>query len=151
MESNRFGGNSKLFLFGMFCLVTSLGLFFFSLYLLPYFFWELSYNIPDFVLNMLAMYQDDYHYTSAGSKTVVWLIFFIPCAITGLISYFVSRHLDNQMYGNELSTHVDEEKPSGELQKQIKESASFGGKLLGLMIAIVVVILLLQYFIQSTV
>ncbi len=97
------------------------------------------------------MYQDDYHYTSAGSKTVVWLIFFIPCVITGLISYFVSRHLDNQMYGNELNPNVDEGKSSVEIQKQLKESASFGGKILGLMIAIVVVILLLQYFIQSTV
>jgi hypothetical protein len=96
------------------------------------------------------MYQDDYHYTSAGSKAVVWFIFFIPCAITGLISYFVSHHLDKQIYGNELPPQTNEGKSTAEIQKELKESASFGGKILGLMIAIVVVILLLQYFIQST-
>lgn len=149
MEYDRFGGNSKLFFFGITCLVISLGLFFFSLYILPYFIWELSYNIPDFILNLLAMFQDDYHYTSAGSKTIVWLMFFIPCVITGLISYFVSRYLDKKMYETE-TTPIEEEKPEGEVQREIKESASLGGKILGLMIAIVVIILLLQYFMQFT-
>lgn len=151
MEYERFGGSSKLFLFGIICLVISLGLLFFSLYILPYFLWELSYNVPDFILDLLAKYQDEYRYTSAGSKTVIWLMFFIPCVITGVISYFVSRHLDNKMYGIEEPPQEESERAPGEMQKQIKESASLGGKILGLMIAIVVVILLLQYFVSSTV
>lgn len=148
MESNRFGGNNKLFIFGMLCLAISLGLFIFSLYLLPYFIFEWSYNVPDFILNLLAMYQDDYQYSSAGSKTVVWLLFFVPCVITGLISYFISRYFDNKMYG--IPASEEPEKSSIDLKKEIKESASIGGKILGLMVAIVVVILLLQYFVQST-
>lgn len=148
MESQHFGANNKLFIFGMICLVISLGLFFFSLYILPYFIWELGYQIPDFVLNLLAMYQDDYQYSSAGSKTVVWLLFFVPCVITGLICYFVTRHLDNVKFN---TTPVESENSDGELQKQIKESASLGGKILGLMIAVVILVLLLQYFIKSTV
>lgn len=151
MEYERFGGNSKLFLFGIICMVISLGLLFFSLYILPYFLWELSYNVPDFILDLLAKYQDEYRYTSAGSKTVVWLIFFVPCVITGVISYFVSRHLESKMYGIEEPPQEESEKAPGEMQKQIKESASLGGKILGLMIVIVVVILLLQYFVSSTV
>lgn len=150
MEYDRLGGNNKLFFFGIICLVISIGLFFFSLYLIPYFLWEWGYDIPDFILNMLATYQDDYHYTSAGSKTVVWLIFFIPALITGLISYFVSRHLDNQMYGTGAPPAEEQEKASGEVQKQIKESAGLGGKILGLMILVVVLLFLLQYFVQST-
>lgn len=150
MEQNRFGGNDKLFLCGMLCLAISLGLLFFSLYILPYFIWEWSYDIPDFILNLLAMYQDDYHYSSATSKTIVWLIFFIPCVLTGLVSYFISRYFDKKMYGPEINPQEDQEKPAGELQKQIKESASLGGKILGLMVVIVVLIFLLQYLIQST-
>ncbi len=150
MEYDRLGGNTKLFIFGVICLVISLGLLFFSLYILPYFIWELGYNMPDFVLNMLAMYQDDYHYTSAGSKTIVWLIFFIPCVITGFISYFISNYLDKQTYGSEIMPEP-QQRPAGEIPQQIKESASLGGKILALMILIVVVLLLLQYFVQLTV
>ncbi|USQ12858.1 hypothetical protein J2N86_09085 [Legionella lytica] len=150
MEQNRFGGHDKLFIFGMICLTTSLGLFFFSLYILPYFLFEWSYNIPDFILDLMAKYQDDYQYTSAGSKTVIWLMFFIPCLITGIISYYISRYFDNQMYGPEINPEEEQDKQPGELQKQIKESASLGGKILALMIVIVVLIFLLQYVIQST-
>ncbi len=150
MEQKRFGGHDKLFIFGMICLTISLGLFFFSLYILPYFLFEWSYNIPDFILELLAKYQDDYQYTSAGSKTIIWLMFFIPCVITGIISYFISRYFDQQMYGPEINPEEEPEKQPGELQKQIKESASFGGKILALMIVIVVLIFLLQYLIQST-
>jgi hypothetical protein len=151
MEYERFGGNSKLFIFGIICLVISLGLLFFSLYILPYFLFEWSYNIPDFILNLLAKYQDDYHYTLAGSKFVVWMMFFVPCVITGLISYFITRHLESKMYGPDITPVEEQPQNEGEIQKQIKESASLGGKIIGLMIAIVVVILLLQYFVQSTV
>lgn len=150
MEYDRMGGNNKLFIFGVICLVTSLGLLFFSLYLLPYFIWELSYNVPDFILGFLATLQDDYHYSSAGSKTVVWLGFFVPCVITGIISYFVSHYLDNKIPGIAPEVEPEQEKPEGETQKQIKESASLGLQILGLMVIIVVAILLLQYFVQST-
>ncbi|CAM4494445.1 MAG: hypothetical protein LEGION0403_FIIPPAGN_00504 [Legionella sp.] len=150
MEPNRFGGHNKLFIFGMICLTTSLGLFFFSLYLLPYFFFEWSYNIPDFILDLMAKYQDDYQYTAAGSKTLIWLMFFIPCLITGIISYFISRYFDQQMYGPEINPEKEQNKQPGELQREIKESATLGGKILGLMIVIVVLIFLLQYVIQST-
>lgn len=149
MEYDRLGGNNKMFLFGIICLVISLGLLFFSLYILPYLIWELSYGVPDFILTFLAKFEDDYHYSVATSKTLVWLIFFIPCLVTGLISYFVSRYLDKKMYGEELGIPPAPEKPAGEVQRQIKESASLGGKILALMICIVVVILLLQFVIQS--
>lgn len=150
MEYDRLGKNSKVFFFGITCLVVSLGLFLFCLYILPYFIWELSYNIPDFILDLLAKLQDSYHYTSMGSKTIIWLLFFIPCIITGLISYFVSHYIDSQ---NGLEpTVVEQEKLDGaQIKKEIKESASLGLKIFGLMVVIVVAILLLQYLAQSTV
>jgi ATP/ADP translocase len=149
MESSRFGEHNKLFIFGMICLATSLGLFIFCLYILPYFIWELGYNIPDFILNLLAKYQEDYHYSSAASKTIVWFLFFIPCIITGIISYFISRYFDKQV--SDEPTTTAEEKSNAELKKQMRESVSLGGKILGLMMIIIMLILLLQYFIESTV
>lgn len=151
MEQDRFGRNSKLYILGMICLVLCLGLFFFSLYILPYLAWGLNYNVPDVVLTLLSSLQDDYNYTVGASKLIVWLIFFVPGIITGLISYFVSNYIDNNIYRSELNLEEDQENPpSKQIGKEIKESAGFGLKILGLMILIVIVIFLLQYLIQAT-
>ncbi|HHF7365482.1 TPA: hypothetical protein ACPSKY_000578 [Legionella bozemanae] len=151
MEQDRFGSNSKLYILGMICLVLCLGLFFVSLYILPYLAWGLNYNVPDMVLTMLSSLQDDYNYSVGASKLIVWLIFFVPCVITGLISYFVSNYIDNNLYKSELNVEEESENlPHKQIGKEIKESAGFGLKILGLMILIVIVIFLLQYLIQAT-
>lgn len=151
MEQDRFGSNSKLYILGMICLVLCLGLFFFSLYILPYLAWGLNYNVPDFVLDLISSFQDNYNYTDGASKLITWLIFFVPCVITGLISYFVSNHIDNNLYKSELKPEIEEEAPpTKHIGREIKESAGFGLKILGLMIVIIIAIFLLQYLIQAT-
>jgi p-aminobenzoyl-glutamate transporter AbgT len=150
MEQDRFKMNSKLYVLGMICLVLSLGLFFLSLYILPYLIWQLHYKMPTFILDLLAKFEDDYNYSIRASRFIVWLLFFIPSLITGCISYFVSNYIDNQIYepkANEFEDQVS----SQEVGKEIKESASFGLKILGLMVLIVIIILLLQFVIQFTV
>lgn len=151
MEQDRFSSNSKLYILGMICLVLCLGLFFFSLYILPYLAWGLNYNVPAIILDLLSSLQDDYNYSVGASKVIAWLIFFVPSMITGLISYFVSNYIDNNLYKSELNTKEEQETPpSKQIGKEIRESAGFGLKILGLMILIVLVIFLLQYLIQST-
>ncbi|KTD00312.1 hypothetical protein OQJ19_16245 [Fluoribacter gormanii] len=152
MEQDRFSSNSKLYILGMICLVLCLGLFFFSLYILPFLAWGLNYNVPEVILTLLSSLQDDYNYTVGASKLIVWLIFFVPGLITGLISYFVSNYIDNNIYKSELNIKEEQESPSTkQIGKEIKESAGFGLKILGLMILIVIAIFLLQYLIQITV
>ncbi|WP_131794562.1 hypothetical protein [Fluoribacter gormanii] len=151
MEQDRFSSNSKLYILGMICLVLCLGLFFFSLYILPFLAWGLNYNVPEVILTLLSSLQDDYNYTVGTSKLIVWLIFFVPGLITGLISYFVSNYIDNNIYKSELNIKEEQESPSTkQIGKEIKESAGFGLKILGLMILIVIAIFLLQYLIQIT-
>ncbi|MBN9231620.1 MAG: hypothetical protein BGO90_08545 [Legionella sp. 40-6] len=148
---NNLRGNNKLFLFGMACMVLSLGLFLFSLYLIPFFLWEWAYNIPGFILDMVEKFQEDYGYSPAMSKFLVWLIFLIPSLITGFISYLISHWLDREVYGIENPPIYEEPRAPGEIRREIKESASFGGKILGLMIIIVIALFLLQYCAQSTI
>ncbi|PWY55265.1 hypothetical protein DGG96_12420 [Legionella qingyii] len=151
MEQDRFSSNSKLYILGMICLVFCLGLFFFSLYILPFLAWGLNYNVPEVIMTLLSSLQDDYNYSVGSSKFIVWLIFFVPSLITGLISYFVSNHIDNNLYKSELNIKEEQESPpSKQIGKEIKESAGFGLKILGLMILIVIAIFLLQYLIQIT-
>ncbi|WP_454783683.1 hypothetical protein [Legionella sp. WA2024007413] len=151
MEQDRFSQNSKLYILGMICLVLCLGLLFYSLYLLPYLAWGLNYNVPEMVMTLLSSLQDDYNYTVGQSKLIVWLMFFVPSLITGLISYFVSNHIDNNLYKSELKPQEEQENPpSKQIGKEIKESAGFGLKILALMILILMAIFFLQYLIQVT-
>lgn len=122
------------------------------MYILPFLAWGLNYNVPEVILTLLSSLQDDYNYTVGASKLIVWLIFFVPGLITGLISYFVSNYIDNNIYKSELNIKEEQESPSTkQIGKEIKESAGFGLKILGLMILIVIAIFLLQYLIQITV
>jgi ATP/ADP translocase len=148
MEPDRFQRYQKLYIFGIICLLLCLTFLFLAVYILPFLIWELNYNIPSFITFFLANLQDSYDYTSSGSKLLLESIFWGMALITGLISYFVSNYIDNQIY--EIKPVIDEEEVkqhSLEVKKEIKESTNLGLKILGLMVIIVVAILLLQYLI----
>ncbi|AUH73092.1 hypothetical protein [Legionella sainthelensi] len=150
MEQDRFSHNQKLYILGMVCLLLSLGLFVFSLYIIPFFIWDLNYNVPYFILALLNLFQEEYNYSVEASKVIVWFIFFIPSIVTGLISYVVSNYIDNQIYKAEQKN----EENQGNLYRQEKrimrrESVAFSLKILGLMILFIFLIFLLHYLIQS--
>ncbi|WBV71448.1 hypothetical protein PGH42_17520 [Legionella pneumophila] len=126
-------------------------LFFFSLFIMPFLIWELHYNVPDFVSNMIAYLEDTYYYSSPVSKTLVWLTFFIPCLITGYFSYYISCSIDKKNLLKD--ANIDEEQSkeiSSVTNEQIKESASLGFKILILMAAIILIIFILQEFVKFT-
>ncbi len=143
--------NSKLFVMGVICLIIFLVLFFFSMFIMPFLIWELHYNVPDFVSNMIAYLEDTYYYSSPVSKTLVWLTFFIPCLITGYFSYYISRSIDKKNLLKD--ANIDEEQSeeiSSVTSEQIKESANLEFKILILMVAIILIIFLLQEFVKFT-
>ncbi|HAU0830353.1 TPA: hypothetical protein JBH46_14910 [Legionella pneumophila] len=150
MEHSWYDNNSKLSVMGIICLIIFLVLFFFSLFIMPFLIWELHYNVPDFVSNMIA-YLEDTYYSSPVSKILVWLTFFIPCLITGYFSYYISRSIDKKNLLKD--ANIDEEQSkeiSSVTNEQIKESASLGFKILILMAAIILIIFLLQEFVKFT-
>ncbi len=98
MEHSGYDNNGKLSIMGIICLIIFLVLFFFSVFIMPFLIWELHYNVPDFVSNMIAYLEDTYYYSSSVSKTLVWLTFFIPCLITGYFSYYISRSIDKKKF-----------------------------------------------------
>ncbi|HAT8180835.1 TPA: hypothetical protein JA361_15640 [Legionella pneumophila] len=151
MEHSWYDNNNKLFVVGIICLIIFLVLFFFSMFIMPFLIWELHYNVPDFVSNMIAYLEDEYYYSSPASKTFVWLTFFIPCLITGYLSYYISRHIDKKNLLKEASIDEEQSKAaSSATNEQIKESASLGFKILILMVAIILIIFLLQEFVKFT-
>lgn len=148
MEYDRFANNSKLYILGMVCLVLSLGFLFFSLFILPYLIWQLNYHVPGFILSLLNMMEESYNYSVGASKLIVWLLFFVPGLVTGYVSYFVTNYIDNTIY--HIKTQTEEDREHKEIGKEIKESAGLGFKILGLMVFFIIIILLVEYLIQST-
>ncbi|KGP63817.1 membrane protein [Legionella norrlandica] len=148
MQGNMYE-NSKLHIVGIICLVISLGLFFFSIYIIPYLIWGLYYDVPDFVSNMISYAEDQYYYSTATSRVIVWLIFFVPSLITGYFSYYISNYIDKK---NLKLTEEFEEKAQEELKSkslgQIRDSTILGIKIILLMILILAVIFLLQTLIS---
>jgi len=152
MEQDRYKNNNKVYIIGIICLVVAITFFFFSMYIAPFIIWDLKYDVPDVITSLITLFRENYGYSLGVSKIIVWLIFFLPSLITGFISYYISNYIDNKIYKLDIRTNEEEKKTklSPETIRKIKESASIGGKILLLMIGIVVIILLLEAFIQLT-
>ncbi|MCL9685003.1 hypothetical protein [Legionella maioricensis] len=151
MEPDRYKTNHKLYISGIICLVIALSLFSFSLYIVPFLLWQLDYDVPDLITTLITLFEYKYEYGIVSSKLIVWLIFFVPSLITGFFAYYVSNRIDSEIYKSELPKKYETKMPvSGEISKQIRESAGLGLKIILLMVVIVVIVIFLQAFIRLT-
>lgn len=149
MEYNQ--QNNKLFISGIICLVLCLSLIAFSLYLAPNFIWDLHYDTPEFIANQIAYFDNDKEYTTAGSKLIVWLCYFIPGLLFGVASTYISQKIDRVVLHDELNIDTEaEEQAAINVKEELKESAGLGVKIIVLMIAIIVIVFLLQEFVFYT-
>lgn len=101
MEADRarYQNNSKLFIFCMICLMFSLSFFAFAFYILPYLIWGWHYSVPGFILMWREGFIDSYAWSHALASTAVFAVFFIPALITGIISWFTSNKIENNVLG----------------------------------------------------
>lgn len=151
MEIDRYTNNNKLYVLGIISLILALGLFFFSMYILPFLVWNLYYDVPDFVSNLIMYFQNGYYYSPTTSKVLTWMIFFVPSLISGYISYYISNYIDDQILGITQSADSQEAKESSEeIREDVKQSLGLAAKILILMLLIILIIYLLQVFVQST-
>lgn len=155
MEHDRFAANNKLYVVGLVSLLFSLFLFFFSIYILPYLIWSLNYDVPEFISTLIAYFEDDLRYTPSNSKLLTWLLFFIPCLITGYISYYVSNNIDNQIFGTKHRAELDEtgqevRAANRASSAQSRDSYMLAGRIIIMMIVVVSVILLLEKLVLLT-
>ena len=151
MEPDRYKINHKLYILGIICLVVALSLFSFSLFIAPFLLWQLDYDVPELIINLITLFEGKYEYGAGSSKLLVWMIFFVPSLITGFFAYYISNRIDSEIYKSEIPRRYEGKMPiSAEISKQIRESAGLGLKIILLMIAIVVIVLLLHAFIRLT-
>lgn len=144
MRDQGFSEHQGLFVFGIICLLLSLGLIFFGIYILPFLFWDTNYGIPYFVTNFIIYFQEQYKYSSGASKAIVELFFLIPGLIAGLVSFFISNYIDKQVLGERRPFDESDESSEGGMRREIQASAGFGFKIFILMILVVVALFIIQ-------
>ncbi|WP_028388500.1 hypothetical protein [Legionella fairfieldensis] len=147
MEHDRYEQNSKLFVIGLLCLLLSLTLLAFGLYILPYLLWNWRYDIPDFVLSWREWLKEYYNFTDSGASWLIFLVFFIPAIICGFISRWASNYIDNQING--IVPAPEPQKHREEIKRDLQESFGFGLKIFLLIILVLVAVTALEWLIAS--
>lgn len=99
MEPDRFKQNHGAYIFGLICLFLSIGLFAFSLFLLPYLFFSMQYNVPFFVIEFSTILQEQYEISSSGVAWVICFVLDFPAVILFVIADVLSNRIDKQIYG----------------------------------------------------
>ncbi|TAL60575.1 MAG: hypothetical protein EPN84_09270 [Legionella sp.] len=144
MEYDRYKAHHKLYIIGILSLLGCLSLLLFSLYILPYMVWGDYYDVPEFVVSLIAFFED-LKYSSASSHFIVWLLFFLPALICGLISYYVSNYIDDELFDIKPETPEKDNYEKQRLKRlERRESANLSLKILGLMFLIFLAIFLIQ-------
>lgn len=148
MEYDRYQQNHSLFIIAMICLVSSMALFGFSLYIAPALIWDFHYNIPLFVLNWRETLHIDYEFTERASAVIIFLSFFLPACIIGYLAYLTSNQLENQVY------HIEPEKSDPgvieERNEHLRESTGLGFKIFMLIVGVLLVTVAVQWFFSVT-
>lgn len=139
MEYDRYQQNSKLFVIGIICLLMSLALLAFGLYILPYLLWNWGYNVPEFVLSWREWLKEEYSYSDQVASWLVICVFLVPAIFCGYISQWISNYIDNQIYGIEKPSNSPEE------EMEVKKDLHFGLKIALLIILVLVLVALVQW------
>ena len=147
MEYDRYQHNNKIFIIGLLCLLVSLSLLAFSIYILPYLLWNWTYNVPGFILDWRERLKEFYNFTDSGASWTIFLIFIIPAIICGYISQLTSNYMDNQIEGVKPETTTPE--PPIEVKGDIQETIGFGLKIFLLIILVLVLVALLEWLIAT--
>ncbi|MFC3907509.1 hypothetical protein ACFORL_00265 [Legionella dresdenensis] len=111
---------------------------------MPHLIWNWHYDVPEFVSHWRERLVENHNMTRTSANWTIFFSFFIPAVVSGLIAYFTSNRLDNDIYGLTPEKNPEEE---GLIVEDIKETASFGSKLFLLIIAVVAFVFFVEWLI----
>lgn len=143
MEPDRYKQNHFSYIAGMFCLITSLGLFAFSLFLFPNLVFGWHYDIPGFIVALVEMLETDYGMPTPSVKWLLFSVLDIPAVVLFVIADILSNKIDGEIY--EVNRYVPKSRSS-----KVGENSGIGesGGLFLRMIMIVIVVFIIAGFFQ---
>ncbi len=130
MEPDRYQKNHKLYIFGMLCLLVSLSLLFFTVYLFPHLIFGWRYDVPEFITFWREWIMSSYGVSTHYASRLIFLFFFVGVLLFGLGAYFGSTRIDNEIYG------INQEHAPERIKKtrDLSESFQFFLKALGIIV-----------------
>ncbi|ASQ45869.1 hypothetical protein [Legionella clemsonensis] len=144
MEHSRLQQNSVLFIVGIISLVLSLVLFVFSLYIIPFLFWDWVYDVPEFISIWREWLKSEYNFTHMGATWSIFLMLIAPSLLFGYISYLASNYIDNRIY------HLVPDKVENEMQEEIRrdlrDTLLAIVKVLGAIALVLIIVSIIQWF-----
>lgn len=151
MEPDRYAQNHSHYILGLLCLFSGIGLFAFTLYLLPYLFFNWHYGVPGFITHFSAMLEDHYLITSSGTAWVISLGLFLPTVILFIVADVMSNRIDSKIHG--ISSRPSREikaEPSSTEPAQNSETKNLVLKIVLSMVVIFVVAQIFHWVISSS-
>lgn len=141
MENDRFTQNRKIFTICMISLLLSLSLFAFAFYILPNLLWDWNYDVPEIIFTWRMWFVNSYGFSERRAKGIIFLIFFIPALITGMISYFTSNQIENEILGVVKEKAVEE----NVVVTDFKETLMFILKLIAVVLLVIICVFLIEW------
>ena len=143
MEEDRYQKNHLLFIISLVSLLISLVLFAFTLYMLPHLLFGWRYDAPEFIPFWTEWLQYQYNVSEAAASKLILFLFVLLSLIFGLITYFSSNRIENQIFSSGLSGT----NKSPIFKKSTREGVALGLKIFFIIIIIFVAASLLQWLI----
>ena len=106
MEQDRFQKNHTLFILGMFSLIASMTLLALSFYIMPNLLFGWIYDVPGFIINWVEIIKIKYNYSAVVASQLVFSFLFSLAVFFGIIAYFSSNRIDNDIYSAELKAEA---------------------------------------------
>ncbi|MCX7090602.1 MAG: hypothetical protein NTU48_04025 [Legionellales bacterium] len=142
MEPDRYQQNHFAYISGLICLFLSIGLFAFSLFLLPYLFFSVQYNVPFFIIDFSTILQEKYTISSSGVAWVICFALDFPAVILFVIADVLSNRIDKKIYGiqpTKMTSSIPEQPSPG-------GSESSGKLIVRIVLLMLIVFIVAQFF-----
>jgi hypothetical protein len=94
MEYDRYKYHPVWYIIGTVLYLFALGSFALGLYLIPYFFLKISYNIPEFIVNIWNIIKNKYEYTDFSIKILLLIGTFIASTLAAILAKIITKKLD---------------------------------------------------------
>jgi hypothetical protein len=146
MEQDRYQQNHALYILGMGCLMLSIALILFTLYIAPALLFDWKYDIPFFIHNLKEWVRYNFDVSNSTVKFIVLMNFVIPCIIFSLFAYYASKRIDNDIYGIEKPANEEHEESS--LYNRTRSDITLGLKILTLMVIVVIIALFAEFLVH---
>jgi len=147
MEPDRFRQNQKHYIIGILCLVTSLGLFALSLYILPFLAFGWHYGVPDFIPIWSNDVREAYDLSQVAASWLIFLVLFLPAVVLAIIADVLSNRIDSQIHGIPLKEPV---KKAAKSVVHTKDSMGLVFKIVAIMILVFIAAQFFQWALSSS-